>query len=186
MAKISVTATWPKGKHVMERMTGIEGYAALDFEASSLSSDSWPIEVGVSWLEFGEVRTWSSLIRPTPDWNLADWSPQSALVHGIALDALREAPTASAVAVDLLARLAGRRPVSDAPEFDARWLSRLLQAGGYGSAPELEDYDQVSFAQFSGPALNGLYETLERHRAPHRAGPDSARLVRAWRSAMHY
>ncbi|MCB1313229.1 MAG: hypothetical protein KDK29_15740, partial [Sedimentitalea sp.] len=140
----------------------------------------------VSWLEFGEVRTWSSLIRPAPGWNLSDWSPQSALVHGIARDALREAPAASAVADDLRARLAGRVPVSDAPEFDARWLSRLLHAGGYGTAPRIEDYDRVSSAQFSGLALDRLYETLERHRAPHRAGPDSARLVKAWRNAQHH
>ncbi|MEX1235011.1 MAG: hypothetical protein WEB56_08515 [Roseovarius sp.] len=77
-------------------------------------------------------------------------------------------------------------PVSDAPEFDAPWLSRLLQAGGGGTAQKVEDYDHVSFAHFSGLALDMLYESLERDPAPHRAGPDSARLVRAWRKAQQY
>ncbi|QCO54618.1 hypothetical protein EOK75_01610 [Pseudorhodobacter turbinis] len=44
----------------------IEKFATLDFEASSLSQESWPIEVGLSWLADGEVQTWSTLIRPTP------------------------------------------------------------------------------------------------------------------------
>jgi len=44
----------------------------------------------------------------------------------------------------------------------------------------------VSFASFSGLALDMLYETLEQRTAPHRAGPDSARLAHAWRKAMQY
>jgi len=39
----------------------IEKFATLDFEASSLSHESWPIEIGLSWLTDGEVQTWSTL-----------------------------------------------------------------------------------------------------------------------------
>ncbi|SMC47524.1 hypothetical protein [Primorskyibacter flagellatus] len=171
---------------MMKKTTDIEAYAALDFEASSLAPDSWPIEIGLSWLKDDIVHTWSSLIRPALDWNLSAWSTQSAAVHGLALEALHYAPTASTVVDEFLERLEGKVPLSDAPEFDARWLSRLLQAGGCASVPEVEDYHCVSFAHFSGLALDMLYEYLGRHPAPHRAGPDSARLVRAWRKAQQY
>ena len=90
------------------------------------------------------------------------------------------------VALEAQFVIGSRLMISDAPEFDGRWLSRLLHAGGYGTAPEIEEYDRVSFGRFSGLALDRLYETLERHRAPHRAGPDSARLVKAWRNAQHH
>ncbi|WP_108485227.1 hypothetical protein [Oceaniglobus ichthyenteri] len=170
----------------MQPDTDMERFATLDFEASSLSRESWPIEVGLSWLKNGEVQTWSTLIRPAPDWDLADWAPQSAAVHGIALEDLQEAPVACTVVDDLLANLGDRVPVSDAPEFEARWLFRLMKAGGRATMPAVEDYHQISFAIFSGMALDMLYETLERRPAPHRAGPDSARLADAWRKAMQY
>ena len=111
---------------------------------------------------------------------------RSGAVHGIVFEDLLDAPTVSAVVEDLLPLLEGKIPVSDAPEFDRRWLSRLLRASGHATMPKIEDYHDVSFAQFSGLALDMVYENLERHPAPHRAGPDSARLVRAWRKAQQY
>lgn len=37
----------------------------IDFEASSLDSDSWPIEIGLSWIEpDGSVTSFGKLIRP--------------------------------------------------------------------------------------------------------------------------
>ena len=162
------------------RQTEITDFAILDFEASSLSVQSWPIEIGLSWIERGAVQTWHSLIRPATDWDLADWSPQSAAVHGIPLSDLEAAPSASSVAREFLNILEGRQLVSDAPEFEARWLSRLLGAIGENQIPLIEDFDSVSFAMFSNYALDMLYETVERRPAPHRAGPDSARLARGW------
>lgn len=164
----------------------IEKFATLDFEASSLSHESWPIEVGLSWLAGGEVQTWSTLIRPAPDWNLSDWAPQSAAVHGIALEELDDAPAAYKIANDLLRHLGDRVLVSDAPEFETRWLTRLLKAGAQAMVPNVENYHRVSFASFSGLALDMLYEALERSPAPHRAGPDSVRLAHAWRKALQY
>lgn len=162
----------------------IETFVILDFEASSLSTESWPIEVGLSWLEGQEVRTWSSLIRPAPDWPLSDWSAQSAAVHGIPLDRIDHAPSAAEVAKELLNIVDARTLVSDAPAFEARWLSRLLQTAGHGQQPSIEDYDAVSFALFSGLALDMVYEALARRPAPHRAGPDSARLAQGWKHGL--
>ncbi|SDP80607.1 hypothetical protein SAMN04488512_1611, partial [Sulfitobacter litoralis] len=92
----------------MRMAADIERFAILDFEVSSLSGKSWPIEVGVSWLNKGEVRTWSSLIRPAVGWNLSDWSAQSAVVYDIALEDIQDAPSAFEVAEGLIANLAER------------------------------------------------------------------------------
>lgn len=164
----------------------VEKIAILDFEASSLSEASWPIEIGLSWLEHGEVRTWSSLIHPAHDWEIDDWSPQSAAVHGISLSELTEAPSTTEVAETFFKVLGGRRLVSDAPEFETRWLDRLLRAAGRAENPSIEDFDGTSFAVFEGYALDLVYETIERRPAPHRAGPDTARLARGWLKASQH
>lgn len=155
----------------------------IDFEASSLSSDSWPIEVGLSTATSERVATWSSLIRPRATWSMDAWSPQSAWVHGIALADLQEAPPADLVAAEVVARIAGRVLVSDAPEFEIRWLRRLLETCGAGGI-EIQDFDTMAARRFDGGTLDWVYEGLERRRAPHRAGPDSARLAGAWMDGL--
>ncbi|SHJ28545.1 hypothetical protein [Wenxinia saemankumensis] len=164
----------------------LERFAILDFEASSLSPASWPIEVGLSWIEDGEVRTWSSLIRPDPAWDLDDWSPASAAVHGIEMRQILDAPGRPSVAREFNRQLGLRHLVSDAPEFESHWLSRLL---GFDIGPlgvRIEEFDAVSFAMFDGYALDLLYETVERRPPPHRAGPDTARLARGWLKALRH
>lgn len=81
----------------------------VDFEASSLSHDSWPIEVGLSWLDDGRVKTWASLIRPDPSWSMEAWHPESEAVHNISKDMLTTAPGAEDVARDFLSRSEGAR-----------------------------------------------------------------------------
>jgi DNA polymerase III subunit epsilon len=162
----------------------IEQYAALDFEASSLSVQSWPIEVGISWIEDKQVKTWSSLIRPYPVWDIADWSAKSEAVHQIPLLDLQSAPPAAQVASQFLKVASGLILTSDAPKFEMHWLSCLLEVGGFALAPAIEDFDTVSFELFSDFALDMLYETLELTKAPHRAGPDSARLAGGWLRAL--
>jgi DNA polymerase III subunit epsilon len=151
----------------------------LDLEASGLGRGSWPIEVGLAWVEDGEIKTWSSLIRPEPDWDMAAWNPQAEQVHGISREELHAAPSASSVAQDLLARLAGRPVYSDAPEFDERWLVRLLDTAPDVAAVPVMDYD-VAVAGLCGErGVNWAYEHLARTRTPHRAGPDAARMLTA-------
>lgn len=171
----------------IEEGRGIDEYAVLDFEASSLSVASWPIEVGLSWFENGEVQTWSSLIRPAARWDRSDWSEQSAAVHRISFSELEDAPCPIDVATELFSRLGNRILLSDAPTFEVQWLGSLLDAARYTTAVlPVQNYHDASFALFEGFALDMLYETLERRAAPHRAGPDSARLARAWLVAVRY
>jgi DNA polymerase III epsilon subunit-like protein len=165
--------------HSLEITLKLDDFACLDFEASSLSSRSWPIEVALAWIEAGKVQTWSSLIRPELDWPADAWSPASAAVHGIPLADLKSAPDAASVAHDLLQVLGGRRLVSDAPEFERMWLARLMDVIGIRPLPSVANFDMVSHLLFDGIALDIVYENLATDEAPHRAGPDSARLARA-------
>lgn len=160
-----------------------EDFACLDFEASGLSSRSWPIEVGLSWIENGVVRTWGSLIKPEPNWSMEAWSPASAEVHGIDLTELESAPDAAFVAGELFRVLGSRKLVSDAREFERRWLSRLTDVLGHAVVPPIADFDLISHWLFGGLALEIVYETLAQSPAPHRAEPDSARLANAWLTA---
>jgi hypothetical protein len=98
----------------------------LDFEASSLGDDSYPIEVG--WVfEDGAAEDW--LIRPAPGWT--DWDPTAEAVHGIARARLEaEGAPHQAVAQRMLAALAAHQLYATAPSWDGKWLSVLLRAAG--------------------------------------------------------
>lgn len=152
----------------------------IDFEASGLGRDSWPIEIGISWIADNSVCVEASLIRPEADWPISSWSAESAVVHGIALAALAAAPLAETVAARFTGLMSGALVLSDAPEYDQRWLDRLLSTLPTPPGITLRDFDAAAHGVFTGPALDALYERLNLTRAPHRAGPDAARLARAW------
>lgn len=161
-------------------MGRLERLVVIDFEASSLSEGSWPVEVGISWIERGELRSWASLIRPDAGWSMDHWSIASAAVHRIPLETLSSASPAKEVADTLITLVAGKRLVSDAPTFERMWLSKLLAAAGHSRKSGIAEYNEITFSIFDGYALDMVYETLERTFVPHRAGPDSARLVKGW------
>tara|TARA_B110000908_G_C10212937_1_gene431221 strand:+ start:711 stop:1235 length:525 start_codon:yes stop_codon:yes gene_type:complete len=159
--------------------------AFLDFEASSLDPDSWPTEVGLSWIDRNlEVQTYHSLILPVPEWPEHAWSPASAAVHNIPRRALDSAPDVTEVAEGLLKVLGGRIALSDAPPFERHWLNRLFAAAGITDHVIIEDFDAVTLCAFSSRSLDHLYEHLDRSKAPHRAGPDSARCATAWLAGL--
>lgn len=99
----------------------------LDFEASSLSDDSYPIEVG--WV-FEEGRGESHLIRPAEDW--LDWSGQAEGIHGISRETLgREGTAFDVVARRMVQTLAAHDLYASAPSWDGKWLSVLLRKAGF-------------------------------------------------------
>ena len=156
----------------------------LDMEASSLDADGWPVEVGLGWLVEGQVEIRSSLICPHLDWSMRAWSPVSADVHGIALAELRQAPPAAEVARWVAETTAGATLASDAPEFDGRWLARLCETAEGLHVPPVQDFDMLVAARFDIDPTRRIYAELDRVVAPHRAGPDAARLARAWAAGM--
>lgn len=83
--------------------------AFLDFEASSLDANSWPIEIGLSGIDQNrEVQTFESSIRPVHEWPEQAWSPASAAVHNIPRRNLDAAPDVWSVAAGFLKALDGR------------------------------------------------------------------------------
>ena len=98
----------------------------LDFEASSLGRNGFPIEVG--WVaENGSEE--SHLIRPAPGWE--EWENSAERVHGIPLELLlREGTPYDVVARRMLQALEGHALYASAPSWDGQWLSKLLRAAG--------------------------------------------------------
>lgn len=151
----------------------------LDFEASSLSRRSYPIEIGCAWIEADRVVHIAELIRPDPSWP-PDWSAESAAVHGIGPEALAIAEPAVSVARRFAALLAGRTIVSDAPEFDGRWLGRLLELMPERPPLGIVDFDALLHVVMSHEAQRAAYADLAHTPTPHRAGGDAAKLATAW------
>lgn len=169
----------------------MKGFLFLDFEASSLSSESWPIEVGVAQIVERRVLVESRLIRPHSSWDPADWHPESAAVHGISREDLASADPAEDVARWVIRRVGSATLVSDAPEYDQRWLNRLLDVTGQGaSAPIIVDFDQLAWSLFSDASdvapgrLNIVLADFSSRRSVHRAGPDAADMAYAFRKGL--
>jgi hypothetical protein len=158
----------------------VEDMVFVDFEASSLDPKSWPVEVGMAWIEDDKVKSWSSLICPAPDWSMEHWSDVSAKIHRIPLSDLRNAPPASEVGKQFIERMQGKALISDAPEFETRWATRLAHAAMNGPEIPFSDFDAAVAHFFEGYALDCVYERLERLPAPHRAGIDAERMAKAF------
>ncbi len=175
----------------------------LDFEASSLAEGSFPIEV--AWVDqSGQGERY--LIRPASDWT--DWSGEAEMLHGIGRQELiRHGTPCVQVARRVVKVLAadGALVFSDSPQFDGRWLHRLLAAAGitmpiqvlhisrlYGHACEalrhsLPAPDAQSYRNAEERVRNLVREIVARAeeaealRVQHRALPDAESLWRTWR-----
>ena len=98
----------------------------LDFEASSLSDDGYPIEVG--WV-FEDGRAESHLIKPAAQW--VDWDPSAEALHGISRATLEaDGVPHDVVAHRLLDTLSDHVVYASAPSWDGKWLSVLFRAAG--------------------------------------------------------
>lgn len=157
----------------------------LDLEASSLAQDGWPIEIGLTWIdELDELVSWASLIRPHASWPPERWCPQSEALHGIEREDLKTASVAEDVAQEVLRMIAGRTMVAEAPKSSRSWLDQLLAVADLERETAVLDFDAIALRTFEGEALDRLYASLTRRRAPNRAGPDSRRLARAWQRGL--
>lgn len=157
----------------------------IDLEASSLSAESWPIELGFCWLdERQKLRTASKLIKPHPSWPMEAWSTRSQRVHGITLDELKGAEDAAEVAKWALGRLEGSLLLSDAAEFDQRWLSVLMATIGQRDVLKVESIQEEVRKQFRGDAMSMFFRADANGGSAHRAAADALRLGQAWRAAI--
>ena len=98
----------------------------LDFEASSLSDDGYPIEVG--WV-FEDGQAESHLIKPAPQW--VDWDRSAEALHQISRATLEaDGVPHDVVAHRLLDTLGQHVVYASAPSWDGKWLSVLFRAAG--------------------------------------------------------
>lgn len=160
-------------------------WAFLDFEASSLSDGSYPIEAG--WvLEDGTGE--AHLIRPAPGWT--DWDARAAAVHGITREQLQqEGEPHGAVCDRLLALFEQCTVLASAPSWDGHWLSMLLRAAGHPRhLVRLQD-TEVAFLAAAEPWGGNVAARIEGARAAarspsHRALPDARGEWEIWRALM--
>ena len=167
----------------------------LDFEASSLSKNSYPIEV--AWVfENGQSETY--LIRPAPDWT--EWDAEAERIHNIALKTLvDEGVPHDIVAQRMVEALSGHELFASAPSWDGKWLSTLLRSAGLPRHTlRLRDSDAAFYECAAGilaphiPAqdidhavrdLLALTEMREANGPPaHRALPDALEEQQRWRA----
>lgn len=177
------------------RMAGLSDIVFLDFEASSLGKEGYPIEV--AWV-FASGEEESHLIRPAASWT--DWDAKAGRIHGISREQLRtEGVPIEDVAQRMVSVLTGRQLYATAPSWDGKWLSKLLRAAGIPRhALRLED-TEMAHRRIVRDVLRDaqvpldLYRTLmqeilaqarhvnvERGPAAHRALADAQREQRLW------
>lgn len=159
----------------------------LDFEASSLGDDSYPIEVG--WV-FEDGRGENHLIRPAPEWT--DWDFTAEAVHGISrLTLERDGEAHDAVARRMVEVLSGHELYATAPSWDGKWMSVLLRGAGLPRhALRLKDSDEAHLAiarasgvedARAGEIMAQVREGLDEVKIAHRAQADAERELRIWR-----
>lgn len=154
----------------------------LDFEASSLDANSWPIEVGYAAACGAED---DFLLSRHGDWSMEYWDRNSANLHGISPADLAEFGIDATAALERLAeKLGGAMVVSDAPEFENHWLRRISAAAGRPAPFTVKDWvDVLPSGQSEAERQKLLADARKREGVRHRAGAD-ARVMRAvWRAS---
>ena len=121
-------------------MPDLSNIVFLDFEASSLGRQGYPIEV--AWV-FASGEEESHLIRPAASWT--DWDAKAGRIHGISREQLKsEGTPLEDVAQRMVSVLTGRSLYATAPSWDGKWLSKLLRAAGLPRhALRLEDTEMA-------------------------------------------
>ncbi len=142
----------------------------IDIEASSLSSNSYPIEIGLA-LENGERICF--LIRPENEWT--EWDKAAENVHHITQKVLFDCGlTVKEVAKKLNNRLKGKTLYSDGWAVDKSWINRLFFAARVDMEFEVSPIERI----LSEKQMNVWHRTkdrilLESNLTRHRASNDA-------------
>lgn len=157
---------------------------AIDFEASSLREDSYPIEIGVARWASPEspIEVWSTLIRPMEEWRSRVWSTASQQVHGIRPEEL-EGGMDPAEALACADAMIDRAAYCDGAQSDLRWLGGLEHAAGRESAFLLIDADALG-SVLHPRRWRRMARWMDRSRPRHRAADDAERLLRGMAVAL--
>jgi len=98
----------------------------LDIEASGLSEQSYPIEIG---FYQSDTHCFCALIKPARHWSY--WSEEAETLHGLSRDIItRRGQSTREVAIELNHLLQGRTVFSDAWAVDSTWFNKLFYEAG--------------------------------------------------------
>lgn len=143
----------------------------IDFEASGIAPDSYPIEVAV----VSNETVYSSLIKPVRYWT--HWSFDAQDMHGLTQDhLLQEGDTPHAVAKEMNQLFSGQVLCSDSPQ-DGLWFDVLFEAADLMPTFELKPLE-VFVGREAASDIYRLLPTTRRHRALH----DATALMEACRA----
>jgi hypothetical protein len=141
----------------------------LDFEASSLSSNSYPIEVAWS---LSDASIESYLISPAGMEHWTDWSMLSETIHGISRNKLlTDGKSPQWICQRMNDQLSGRCVYTDNPLYDGMWLAELFSAAGHRVKFKLALIDELLFGRvYPDPAArSAAMENILQMKAQARA-----------------
>ena len=134
----------------------------IDFEASSLSFDSYPIEV--AWSN-SKDNIEAYLISPQKISSWTDWSVESQKIHGIHRDELiQNGKDPQFVCERIYATLDNQIVYSDASPFDMDWLKKLYEATNMPLPNfSIRDIDELCIAELACADIgaDSIVERLE-------------------------
>lgn len=113
--------------------------SVIDIEASGLSSEDYPIEIGVV---RSDGERFCSLITPFKQWR--HWNVQAESIHGISREMLFSYGSSGVeVCLKLNEFLRGETVYSDGWVVDYPWLIRLFEASAIEMEFRLSDIDYI-------------------------------------------
>jgi hypothetical protein len=140
----------------------------VDFEASGIAPDSYPLEVAVVF-PGGEYQ---ALIKPAPYWE--HWSYDAQDMHGLSRELLiNEGQTPLAVAQEMNRLFDGKTLCSDNPA-DCFWLDVLFEAAGIEPTFAVQPIESFVGRDAAGE----IYDRLPVRKG-HRAIQDALALSKA-------
>ena len=148
----------------------MEKIITLDIEASGLSVDSYPIEIGVV---LTDNSSWCHLIKPAENWH--HWSQEAQELHKITRDNLiKHGKDIRAIAESLNDLLKDKIVYSDCWVLDDKWLRKLYAEARLTPSFRLRDIMHIlkedDFIDWEATKLTIAKElNIERHRATNDA-----------------
>ena len=165
----------------------------VDFEASSLKKNGFPVEVG--WV-FEDGAAEGHVIRPAPGWT--DWDASAEAIHHLSREQLeRDGAPHDVVAWRMVEALSGHDLFVSAPSWDGKWLSLLLRSAGFPRHTLRLRDTEIAQAESAAEVLDGLLtpgeaagaiaeivaavrNEAERHTPAHRAVDDAEGERQRW------
>lgn len=148
----------------------------LDIEASSLSNESYPIQIGYTTVTGNTFETKEFLIKPSCEWE--DWDEEAeSYIHNISRESLRDGLDIITACNLLNSELGKKLIIVDSKKYDEFWLDRLFDAANIQRDFEIVDVDTYLFNGFG--IANGKFEDeRENYTFEHQAGSDARMIMR--------